>query len=178
MSEELRGRLTLQVPSATATRKVSQFRIVILWFGRILLGTGALCLVVGAGFAIETATFILRATHAAATVVRLDEQTDNDGNLNYAPVFAYTASDQRQYTVRSIVATNPPGFEIGESISVLYLPSNPAHARISSFWQLWFVAFILGVIGIAHGLIGGCLAWFTRSRKPAATGGPTIGISA
>ena len=168
--------MTLQVPSAT--RKVSQFRTVILWFGRIFLGSGAVCLVVGAGFAIETTAFVLRATHTSATIMRFEEQTNDDGDVNYAPVFTYTASDRKQYTVRSIVATNPPGFEIGESIKVLYLPSNPAGARISSFWQLWFVTFSLGVTGIALGLIGACLAWFTRSRKPAATGGPTIGISA
>jgi hypothetical protein len=151
-------------------RKSSKFKTALLWIGRLLLGSCAVCLVVGAGFAIETAAFIARAQHATATIIRLDEQTADDGTLNYAPVFTFTASDLKQYTVRSTVASNPPGFDVGESTEILYVPSNPAGARVSSFWRLWFVTFVLWVIGIVHGLIGGCLAWFARSRKPASTG--------
>lgn len=144
--------------------KVSKFKTAMLWFGRILLGSSAVCLVVGTGFAIETVTFVLRAKNATATVVRLDEQASDNG-VNYAPVFAFTAADGRQYTVRSRVATDPPGFEVGESANILYVPTNPSGARIASFWQLWTVSVILGFIAVAHGLLGGCLTHFARPKK-------------
>lgn len=146
-------------------RKMSQFKFVLLWFGRIMLGIAAVTVVVGSGFAIETTIFILRSKHATASIVRLEEQTDNDGNVNYAPVFTFTASNSRQYTVRSIVATNPPGFEVGESADILYVPSKPSGARIASFWQMWFVSVLLGIIGVVNGFVGACFAYFARERK-------------
>lgn len=40
-----------------------------------------------------------------------------------------------------------PGYEIGESVELLYDPSEPRNAHIDSFTQNWFVSLILGSFG-------------------------------
>lgn len=35
------------------------------------------------------------------------------------------------------VGSDPPGFDIGEGVTVLYDPANPKSARIDAFFQLW-----------------------------------------
>jgi hypothetical protein len=142
-------------------RKDSKFKIVVRWIGRLMVALGAVTFLVGVGFAIETATFVLRAKHAAAIILRLDERENDDG-VQYTPVFTFTASDGKQYTVRAIVASDPPAFEVGESADILYVPSKPSGARIASWWQLWFVSLVLGILAVIHGFLGGCLAYLAR----------------
>lgn len=75
----------------------------------------------------------------------VDKQKDT---VNYAPTFTFKAIDGRDYSVTSDVASNPPSFEVGEEVRIVYIKSNPGSAKIDSFWQLWLVETVLGFLGI------------------------------
>jgi hypothetical protein len=125
--------------------------------------SGIICFIVGLGFAASTAIFLARSNSTAGKVVRFEEQenSDHDG-VNYAPVFSFVANDGKLYTIQSGVATNPPGFEEGQNVSVLYIKGNPGSARLNSFWQLWFVTVICCSIGIVFALISSLVLYFTQ----------------
>ncbi len=111
----------------------------VLWtFSRAWLFGGLGSLAIALGFGVYSAIFLSRAASAKGTIVGLHPVTNqDDGALNYAPVFKFTAEDGRSYTVMANVATNPPGVTVGQDIRVLYVRTDPAGAKLEQFWQLW-----------------------------------------
>src|SRR5580698_4095219 len=97
-------------------------------------------LVLAVGFATYEAWFIRHALVAEGVVTQLIANGDASHSVAYAPVFKFTTPDGRQHTVQSGAASNPPGFTVGEQVSVLFNPQNPEAADIDSFWQLWGLA--------------------------------------
>lgn len=56
---------------------------------------------------------------------------------------------------------------MGESVAVLYLPNNPADARIDSFFQLWGASSIVGGIGTAFFAISlGMILYLRKFARP------------
>lgn len=67
-------------------------------------------------------------------------------SYSYVPVVRFQhGAQQIQFT--DSVGTNPPAFRVGETVTVLYLESNPYDARIESFSSLWCVPLIIGGMG-------------------------------
>lgn len=107
----------------------------------------------------HTASFVRRAARAEGIVTALVpvESTDcsntngsigNTCTTRYAwqPVVRFL--HDRQWTEFSdSVASSPPAYHVGETVTVLYLRSNPYVARISSFISLWALPMIFGGIG-------------------------------
>jgi hypothetical protein len=120
---------------------------------------------VGLGSAIYTGIFLLRSDSAPGKIVRIEPRTNaEDGSVNYLPVFIFTASDGRTYTVASGVASDPPEFEEGQDVRVLYLKSDPQSARIGTFLQLWFVTLVCSALGVFFSLMGFLLFRWERRR--------------
>jgi len=123
------------------------------------LKVGALCLLLGgfvllgvAGFlTFRVSSFIGRSRPATGIVTALSSVESRDSNSNpqltYAPVFSFETAGGRTYTITSRSSSNPPAFEVGEAVNVLYDPADPDGARIDSFWQLWGVPVLLGSMG-------------------------------
>lgn len=88
----------------------------------------------------------------------------------YAPTFSFTAADGMTYSVTSTSSSNPPEFEVGDSIIVLYEASSPDQARIDSFGQLWLASIIFGGVGAIFFVISIGMAFYLRalSRRPSA----------
>jgi len=136
----------------------------LLLFGWWLLGGGLCTVAVGVGFGIYTSIYIFRSATAAGTILRFEASTDEDGTTNYAPVFSFTTASARTYTVRSGVGTNPPGFEEGQSVRVLYIKSDPSSAKLDSFWQLWTFTVICCPLGLFFSCPGYLLLRYRRKR--------------
>ncbi|MFY9853854.1 MAG: DUF3592 domain-containing protein [Terracidiphilus sp.] len=133
---------------------------------RAWIACGIACLLLAPVFGIYTVTFIHRAATASGSIVRLIEATgENNETLNYAPVFAFTASNGYNYTVTSSTASNPPEFTVGQVVQVLYEKSNPSHARLASFWQLWFLPVLLSGLGTVFSGAGYLLLRYECRRK-------------
>jgi hypothetical protein len=135
-----------------------------LWVScRAWLVTGLCVLFVGLGFGIYTSIFLFHSMATKGTIVNLVPQRDEENDsTNYAPVFAFAAVDGKTYTVESGVATNPPGFELGQVVQILYEKSNPAGAKLASFWQLWFVTVLCSSIGVFFSVAGYFLLCYER----------------
>jgi len=127
-------------------------------------------LLVALGFAIYTAHFIHRSAVAEGKVLSLREViSPSDGpnqneSITYAPIFTFKAADGASYIISSETGISPPGFAVGETVRVLYSPSNPAEARIDSFAQLWFTPMIFGLLGVGAIAAGLLLLKMERRR--------------
>jgi len=102
-----------------------------------------------------TARFVSHSVVAKGMVTGLNEQNGENGKM-FAPEYTFTAQDGRTYNAVSTSSRNPPAYQVGQSIQVLYDPHYPEHNRIDSFWHLWgftaaflLVAAILAVLGFA-----------------------------
>lgn len=95
---------------------------------------------------------------AIGTVVRLEESESNEGGTVYSPVVEFTANGQT-HSFESGNASDPPDYEVGDEVKVLYDPAAPNEARIESFAELWLMpillipAMLLGML-IVNGVFG------------------------
>ena len=128
------------------------------------LVVGPLSLAVCLVFSTYTVIFVCRARATHGLVVELSPASKNDaGKTEFAPVFTYDVSGQR-YTVVASTQSAPPEFAVGANVKVLYLTTNPDKGRIASFWQLWLVPFVTGIMGIFWTGVGLITRWY-QSRQ-------------
>ena len=95
-----------------------------------------------------TVTALVRrqSTSYSSTNASQSMGTTYSTSLSYVPVVRFQHGVQQiQFT--DSVGTNPPAFHVGETVTVLYLESNPYDARIESFSSLWSVPLIIGGMG-------------------------------
>lgn len=111
-----------------------------------------------------TILFLRLARTAAGTVVRYKTAHSNDGRkrkkiycsiAEFVPVGGI-AADKIQIT--STTASRPPAHQIGEQVTIRYLPKSPRAGRIQSFWELWAFPMIIVVVGLM--LIGVALTTY------------------
>lgn len=77
------------------------------------------------------------------TVVELKEQSDGEGGCcTYVPVVEYTVKGEA-YSMEGDTATDPPQYEVGEEVSILYDPANPNTAQINKLLERWLFPVII-----------------------------------
>ncbi|MFJ4526665.1 DUF3592 domain-containing protein [Streptomyces sp. NPDC088810] len=141
-------------------------------FGAIAFG--GLFLVIGLILAGVSASFLADAERVRGTVVALEWRDDHsevsrrkrvaDGPVAY-PVVEFTAADGTRRTFRDSTGSNPPAYERGERVEVLYRADSPEDARINGFASLWLLPLIFGGIGLVFAGIGTVVALVTRRRS-------------
>jgi hypothetical protein len=87
--------------------------------------------------------------HADGTVVDLSY-----GGRSYDPVVEFTGPSGNTVRFTSWVGSNPPAWDVGEHVDVLYDPDNPRDAVIDAYWQKWFLPTLFGLIGTPFLLLG------------------------
>jgi hypothetical protein len=95
----------------------------------------------------STKRFLQTASTAVGTIVENVRGTDSEGQPTYYARFAFESPDGREIVVESSFGTNPPSFRPRQQVVVLFDPSEPKHARIQTFAQLWGVAVVFAVLG-------------------------------
>lgn len=86
-------------------------------------------------------------------VVRLEESNSSEGGCCvYSPVIEFNANGQT-YSFESGNASDPPAYDIGQEVSVLYDPANPETAQINSFIERWVFPIIIIPVMIFAALI-------------------------
>lgn len=140
-------------------------------FGMIAFGT--VFLVVGLILAGMSVSFLADAERARGTVVELEWRSDDNGASRKArennrpvayPVVEFTSADGTSRTFRSSTGSNPPSYEEGEQVEVLYRADSPEDARINGFASLWLLPLIFGGIGLVIAGIGTAVAVLGRRR--------------
>jgi hypothetical protein len=129
----------------------------------VLLGAGML---IGAmAWHSSTRQFLAHAARTQGTVVAMtphysnnNSSSNNNGSITYSPVVRFnTGSQDIQFNSSS--SSNPPSYNIGATVPVVYRESNPYDAKIDSFFSLWGGTLILGLLGGVFLLVGGGLIY-------------------
>ena len=124
-------------------------------FAYIALGLGVLSLFISLVLWNKTRLFVARATTAQGVVTDLIAVRDKDGGSDtYKPEVKFSTEDGKQITFTSSFSSRPPGYDVGESVPVLYLSGKPQEARIKGFGSLWSGCVILAGLGAVFSLVG------------------------
>jgi len=76
-------------------------------------------------------------------VTRLEESSDGDGGCCvYSPVIEFDAGGQR-YSFEGGNASDPPAYDVGEQVQVLYDPADPETAQINKWTERWLFPIII-----------------------------------
>lgn len=147
------------------------------WMG-ILFSITGIGMLIGSFLSYNsTHNFIKNSSSTIGTVTELRLHTSSSSSSSksstYYPIVKFKTQKGESAELESNVGSYPPSFRVGETVSVLYNPNNPAEAEINSFGQLWFTAiFLLGMGGLFAGiglsLLAGPLAFRLSSNKKAA----------
>lgn len=79
---------------------------------------------------------------AAATVRELKE-SQSDETTVFAPVFEFSTADGKVHRIESDTAVSPPAHAVGDEVTVVYHPADPAGARIEYFTGMWLGAVLM-----------------------------------
>ncbi len=116
-----------------------------------VIGLGML---VGAFFLFKgTQAFLVEAIVTEGRVVELVESRSSDSST-YAPVVEFKTFNGTTFEFLSSSGSNPPSYDVGEIIEVLYQEADPKSARINSFMSLWGGTTILAGLGTVFFSIG------------------------
>lgn len=117
----------------------------------------------------STRSFISEAELTQGTVTELVESRsksdDGSNSITYAPVVSFVTDAAQQVTYHSSTSSNPPSYQVGETVEMYYLPEQPNKAKINGFFDLWLGTVICGVLGAVFFSVGFGLWWFARKQK-------------
>jgi hypothetical protein len=98
----------------------------------------------------------------AGRVTALSPSTDSNGGITYHPQVCYADARGQTVVFRDPTGTNPPLYHVGQSVTVLYAPDEPATAIIDRGVWNWLPSALLYLFG-AVCLAGGLAAWRRRA---------------
>lgn len=98
----------------------------------------------------RTKQFAAIARRVQGTVIRM--VTDSEGAS--APVFKFTAQNGDGIEVQEKIYRIPAGYQVGQTVQILYDPQNPDQARMSKSGSLYFTPILLGGMGAVSVLLG------------------------
>jgi hypothetical protein len=135
-------------------------RPAVAWF---LMGSACICLVVALGAAFYSWHFVGTAERTTGTIIEMREQRDKEnGGTLYAPTFSFRDASGVQHIVASNVWSAPPQHRVGDTVAVLYQPTDPQGARMNGYWHLWGLPTITGLLGGIYLPIGLVLLFWPR----------------
>ena len=128
-----------------------------LTLGIVFSLVGGLLALIGVFLFIRTRIFIGNAQEAKGTVIQMvysRTSSSSGSGGGYAPVYQFRTIDGQTITIHDSLSSNPPGFQVGQEIDVLYASGNPQKARINKWMNLYFVPVLLGGMGLIFGGVG------------------------
>ncbi len=90
--------------------------------------------------------FLRRAREATGVVVALTQSPGEGGSLQH-PVVEFQTANGEVVEFESPVGQNPPAYQVGQRVPVLYDPGRPEAATIRSFVSLWLWCLVTGLLG-------------------------------
>jgi len=134
---------------------------VMLYF---VLAFGVVFALVGLGLGIHEALFIARAQKAEARVVDLLREPSDQGGYVYRPQLEYVTPGGQTARVTFSTASDPPGYYVGETVPILFDPTQPADVSPDTFWGRWVFTVIFGGVGVLV-CVGGAIPFALRSLR-------------
>ena len=128
-----------------------------LTLGIVFSIVGGLLALIGVFLFIRTRIFIGKAQEVKGTVMQMvysRSSSSSGSGGGYAPVYQFKTLDGQSIVIQDSLSSNPPRFQVGQEIDVLYEPGNPQKARINKWMNLYFVPVLLGGMGLIFGGVG------------------------
>ena len=76
-------------------------------------------------------------------VVELKEQSDGQGGCcTYVPIVEFAVNGQA-YSIDGDTASDPPQYEVGQAVPILYAPASPNKAQINKWTERWLFPLII-----------------------------------
>ncbi len=123
----------------------------------ILLIIGLALLVPGIALFLSSRKFLTTGIKTEATIIENIpmQSRDHKGTaIMYTPLLEYEANGNKlHYTPNT--RSNPPAYNIGEKVVIVYSPESVFHVRIVSFWGIYLGSNILLAMGLPMILLGG-----------------------
>jgi uncharacterized protein DUF3592 len=107
--------------------------------------------------------FVRSAQHTTGKITAMESKIDQDGDKSFYPHFTFSQPDGTGVEITSNVGTNPPDFEVGQYVPVVYAASNPRTAKIATAFQIYGFSIVVGIVGIMLIAVG-FLARFLRQK--------------
>lgn len=139
----------------------------------IILAVSLPFLVIGLNEARKAQLMVRNYNTVSGTVIdndymsRTDPQDISRIYWLYFPVVSFTTADGNLYIFTQGGGSDPPAYEVGEAVEVLYNPENPHDATISSWVNVWMVPMIFIAVGSLPilGLIGWSIWRYVRAER-------------
>ncbi len=130
--------------------------------GLIFLGVGIL-LLGGALLAGTSSLSLLRdGVRTTGHVLEFNQYFDDEGTLMYSPVYIFLDEQGQEQIVQSKISSSSPRYRQGQSVQLIYHPGKPETASTISYFDLWFLAGILGFLGLGFFIFGVVAVWIIR----------------
>ena len=120
----------------------------------IFSAVGGLMMLVGVSLLIRTRLFLGKAQTTKGTVMQMVYSHSSEGGGGYAPVYQFTTSDGQSIMKKDSLSSNPPRFEVGQELDVLYLADKPEKARINKWMNLYFLPTLFWGMGLIFAGVG------------------------
>jgi hypothetical protein len=117
------------------------------WVGWFLLLVASILIFIAGYRYFSTQEFLSNGIWTKGTISGQNFQNDPDGYF-YSPIVTFADKQGRKYSWISEIAYNPPRFQIGQVVDVVYQPDDPSVALIVEFWDLYLIDLVLAGIGI------------------------------
>ena len=127
-----------------------------LTLGTVFSLVGGLLALIGLFLFIRTRIFIDNAQEVKGTVIQMVYSRSSSSNSSggYAPIYQFRTLDGQNIVKQDSLSSNPPRFQVGQELDILYEPGNPQKARINKWMNLYFVPVLLGGMGLIFGGVG------------------------
>jgi hypothetical protein len=145
------------VPLLTQARR-DRLSAVVLVAGGLALGLG------GVGFILAHLAFLDTAERAPGEVVAIARERGARGMPLHFAIVRYRPRGSREpLEFKAKPGLWPSPFSVGDDVVVAYDPADPGHAKIVSFWTLWFLPAVMVVFG-AVCVAAGRSTWAKAAR--------------
>jgi len=115
---------------------------------------GGLMAIIGIFLYSRTRRFIAKGQEVKGRVIEMVYSSDSDGGGGYSPVYQFKTLEGQDIEIQDSLSSNPPRFQVGQEIQVLYDPENPRKARIKKWLDLYFMPVLFGGLGLIFGCVG------------------------
>ena len=131
-----------------------------------LIGFGALLSLISLFWVWRVRRFLATAVDVEGTVLGHESRTSTSSSgghsTSYHPVVQFATSEGRSMQFTDKVGGSPPSHDVGETVPVKYDPGDPADARISTGFRLWFGPGLVGLLGVGF-LVAGVIVLVVAS---------------
>lgn len=126
----------------------------LLIIGIVFTLLGGLFILLALFLFMRTRMFLAKAQETKGTITEMIAKRGSKGGTSYSPVYEFRTITGQMVKVEESLSTNPPRFQVGQTVDVLYDPENPQSARVKNWMSLYFMSALFGFLGFTFFSIG------------------------